>query len=113
MADAISSLASVQLSVLQLPEIARESTPVLLQSQIAAAQAPAIIAQQDQDAAETVQMLEELGSSHVPDALSGNTFREPAGYRSPERRSPGVQEKTVSLAAAHPRGLGSLVDVRA
>jgi hypothetical protein len=111
MADGISSIASVQLSVLQLPEVVREQTPVLLQSQIIASQVPAIIRQQDEVAAETVQVLEQASNNGVPDALSHHPPRERPAYREPVRGA--VQEKVTALAAADPRGLGRMVDVRA
>ena len=111
MADGISSIANVQLSVLQLPEVVREQTPVLLQSQIIASQAPAIIRQQDEDAAETIQILQQASWRGTPDALAHNPPRERPAYRQPAPRP--LEEKVIALAAAHPRGLGKMVDLLA
>src|SRR5579872_6102203 len=113
MSIGIATLSNVQLSVLQAPEIARESVPVLASAQAANAQAPGIIARYDQDRAETVQQLEQVQSGGVPDALAGHPAREHAGYRANGRRNPSLEHKTVALAAAHPAWMGSLVDIRA
>jgi len=114
MADAIAAISNVQLGLLQSPEIAREQIPITAQVQLASAQAAAIIAKEDQDAREMVQHLQQVSSHGVQEALSGPPDRDSSAFR---QRRPGVREpvaaKAVSLAAAHPRGLGSLVDFRA
>ena len=113
MAVNITTLANVQLSVLQAPEIARAQAPIAAQAQLANAQAPGIIAQHDQEMAETVQQLEPAEWAGVPDALTGAPGQELPQYRQGMRRNQPLQEKIVALAAAHPRGIGALVDVQA
>ncbi|MFI5267250.1 MAG: hypothetical protein ACHQ7M_07730 [Chloroflexota bacterium] len=114
MADAISAINNMQLGLLNSPEIAREQIPVTGQVQLANAQEAAMIAKGDQDAREMVQRLQQADSRGVRDALSGQPERaSPAcGLRRSRLREPGVAEATP-LAAAHPRGLGGLVDFRA
>ena len=109
----VASLANVQLSVLQLPEVAREEIPVLAQSEIMAGQTPAIIQQYDQEAAETIQTLQPADWRGVPSALDGSTTRQPPSYRDPGHFRGRLQTKTAALAATDPRGVGQLVDVRA
>ena len=113
MAEAISALASAQLIVLQAPEIAREQVPIAAQAQLANAQAPAIIAKHDEDARETVQQLHEAQWHGVRDALQGNPGHELPSDRRSGARPGGLAERAIPLAAAHPRGLGALVDIRA
>src|SRR5487761_968751 len=113
MAEAISALSNVQLGLLQSPEIAREQIPITGQAALANAQAAAIIARDDKTAAETVHALQEIDSRGVPNALVGQRQGGSPGYRRrPPLREP-VSTRVVPLAAAHPRGLGSLVDLRA
>jgi len=100
----------VQLGLLQSPEIAREQIPITAQVQLASAQAAAIIAKEDQDAREMVQHLQQVGSHGVQEAL--NDRDSPASRRRSRQREP-VASRAIPLAAAHPRGLGGLVDLRA
>jgi len=109
----ISQVANVQLSVLQSPEIARAQAPLATQAQLANAAVPGIIAKNDQDAAQTVQALQQTTWHGVPDSLSGSPPREAPTYRDAGRRNRPLGEKIIALAAAHPRGIGALVDVRA
>lgn len=109
---AISSIANLQLSVMQLPEVAREEVPILASTQLANAQAPAIIARQDRDASETVQSLEQLGSGGVSETPDRGPRRERPAY-SEHPRSPRLGERRLTLAAAHPFGVGLLIDVSA
>src|SRR5438093_634522 len=113
MAEGVAAIANVQLTVLQAPEIARAQVPIAAQAQIANAQAPAIIAKQDQDALETVQQLQQADRHSVPDTLDGRPGGELPTYRERPARSRSIANLAVPLAAAHPRGLGALVDVRA
>jgi hypothetical protein len=114
MADAISAINNVQLGLLNSPEIAREQIPITAQAQLANAQAAAAIAKQDQDASEMVQRLQQTDSAGVQDALSGRPGGDASAFRRRRQRvSEPVAAKAVPLAAAHPRGLGDLVDFRA
>jgi hypothetical protein len=113
MAVNITTVANVQLSMLQAPEIAREAVPIVGQAQLANSQAPAIIAQHDQEMAETVQHIDPTDWARTPDALAGAPAREQPGYRQHARRNRPLEEKAVALAATHPRGVGSLVDIQA
>ena len=114
MADAISAIANVQLGLLQSPEVAREQIPITAQAELANAQAAALIAKDDQDAQEMVQRLQQAGSDGVPDALHGQPDSQPRGWRRRRgRQSAPVTSRAEPLAAAHPRGLGALVDFRA
>ena len=113
MAVNAATLANVQLSMLQAPEIAREQVPVLAQAQLASAEAPSLIAQHDQEMAESVQKLAATDWARAQDALSGTPQRDLSAYRQGTRRSPRLDEKVVALAGAHPRGIGALVDVSA
>jgi hypothetical protein len=115
MADAISAISSIQLGVLQSPEIAREQVPVALQAQLANAQASSVIARQQQQTLETVLELANIEGHGVPDALTGDSDREPPGYGSRQRRPlrEPVQHRVETVAAADPRGVGATVDVRA
>ncbi|HEU0167761.1 MAG TPA: hypothetical protein VFS62_08280 [Chloroflexota bacterium] len=108
----VSPIANVQLNILQLPEVARLEMPVLAQAQLANAQMPAIIAHGDREAAETIQVLREVDRRAVTSATDGATTRDRPSYRQPVRRSR-LQAKVPALAAAHPRGIGQLVDLRA
>lgn len=113
MADPVSAVASVQLGFLQAPEIARESMPIIGAVQLANAQAASAIAHHAQEARETVQQLEQTDTSGVNDALSGRPNGEPPSYRDRRRPRPALEARAIPLAAAHPRGLGSTVDIRA
>lgn len=113
MAVNITTIANVQLSVLQAPEIAREAIPITAQAQLANAQAPGIIAREDREMAETVQQLQATDWARTSDALAGAPQRELPEYRHGSRRNGSLEDKVVALAGAHPRGLGALVDVRA
>jgi len=112
-ADSVSAVASVQLNVLQSPEVARQDAPVLREAVLAGAQTPAIMARIDQEAKETVQQLEELRNPTVPDTLAGSPERERPSYRPSARRTARGGVRVEELAAANPRGVGVLVDVRA
>src|SRR5579884_4301339 len=114
MPDPISAVASVQLGFLQSPEIARETAAFAMEAELAA-QAATIIAEHAQQAQETVQQLPAMEHSSVSDALAGNPEGEPPTYRERRRRRirEPVRELDVPVAAAHPRGLGAMVDVRA
>src|SRR6185437_8455801 len=117
MPDPISAAASVQLGFLQSPEIARETAPFAGETQLANAQAATIIAEHAQQAQETVQQLPAMEHSSVEDALSGHPGDERPSYRERNRRRrrirEPVRELAIPVAAAHPRGLGAMVDVRA
>lgn len=114
MADAISAATNVQLGFLQAPEIARETVPITAQAELANAQAAALIAKDDQDASETIQRLQEASSQGVPDALQHQPDSQPRGWRQRRGRlREPVAARAAPLAAAHPRGLGGLVDYRA
>jgi hypothetical protein len=113
MADAISAIASVQLGVLQSPEVAREHVPIAMQAQIANAQAAAVIAKHQQEALETVARLQEVEGHGVGDALDASPERGSGYPRRRGRQRPPVQHKAEAVAASHPRGVGALVDVRA
>ncbi|HEX6511841.1 MAG TPA: hypothetical protein VF157_06060 [Chloroflexota bacterium] len=113
MADPISAVNSVQLGILQAPEIAREQIPITAQSQLANAQAPAVIAQHDEQARETVQVIEHAENPIVRDALSGPPNGQLPAYNGRRDRRGDLAGRAVPLAAAHPRGLGALVDLRA
>jgi hypothetical protein len=112
-AEPISAVSSVQLTVLQAPEIARGQVPIAAQAQIANAQAPAIIAKHDQDALETVQELQQADRRGVPDTLDGSPGGELPAYRDRTAQQRALAERAIPLAAAHPRGLGATVDIRA
>jgi hypothetical protein len=64
-------------------------------------------------ALETVQQLQEADGHGVQDALSGKPNEERPTYRERSGRTPRADAKAEPLAAAHPRGVGALVDVRA
>jgi hypothetical protein len=115
MPDPISAVASVQLGFLQSPEIARETAPAAAQAQLANAQAATIAAEHAQQARETVQQLPALEHASVQDALAGEPNGERPSYRERRRRRvrEPVRELVIPLAAAHPRGLGAMVDIRA
>ncbi len=114
MPDAISAAASIQLGFLQSPEIARETVPIAAQAQIANAQAGVAASTFSQEVLETVQESPRLGSARVPDSLAGNPNNGRPSYREPRRRvREPVRARAVPLAAAHPRGLGDMVDIRA
>lgn len=109
---AVSGIANIQLSVLQLPEVARLEVPVLASAQLANAEAPAIIALADRRAAEMVQFVQELDRRGVSNAADDTARRESTAYRW-RQRSPRLGQRVVALAAVHPFGVGSLVDFRA
>jgi len=109
----VSPIANMQLNILQLPEVARIEMPVLAQAQLANAQVPAIVAREDQDAAETIQMLRQADRRAAGSGTGGATARERPAYRDPSRRPYRLTSKVTALAAAHPRGIGQLVDLRA
>ena len=109
----VSPIANVQLNILTLPEVARIEMPVLAQAQLANAQVPAIIAHEDREAAETIQVLRQVDRRAVASATDGSTTRERPAYRQPQRRTFRTESRLPGLAAAHPRGLGQLVDLRA
>ena len=114
MADAISAVSNLQLGFLQSPEIARETVPITAQAELANSQAAALIAKDDKDAAETVQRLQQASGQGVPDALQHQPDGQPRGWRQRRgRQREPVTARAVPLAAAHPRGLGGLVDYRA
>ncbi|HVA24355.1 MAG TPA: hypothetical protein VMW62_08180 [Chloroflexota bacterium] len=112
MADAIAGISNVQLGLLQSPEIAREQIPITAQVALANAQAAAIIARDDQAARGMVQRLQETDSQGVRDALSGRPDADSSRFHRRRPRQP-VTSRAIPLAAAHPRGLGALVDFRA
>src|SRR5579884_2806163 len=113
MPDPISAVASVQLGFLQSPEIARETAPYATIEQLGNAQASTIIAEHAQQAQETVQQLPAMEHSTVSDALAGSPDGERPTYRQRDRRRirEPVRELAIPVAAAHPRGLGAMVDV--
>ncbi|MBV8087797.1 MAG: hypothetical protein JO247_23555 [Chloroflexi bacterium] len=108
----VSPIANVQLNILQLPEVARLEVPVLAQAQLANAQVPAIVAHDDQEAAETIQVLREADRRATGSATDGATTRQRPSYRDPARRPFRAETRLPALAAAHPRGIGQLVDLR-
>ncbi|MBV9119125.1 MAG: hypothetical protein JOZ39_00330 [Chloroflexi bacterium] len=109
----IASIDNLQLNVLQLPEVAREEVPILAQAQLANAQTSAIVDRADREATEMVQTLPEAGSNVVPNSLAGMTARQRPSYHPAARRPERLQRKVIALAAAHPFGVGKLVDFRA
>lgn len=110
----IASIANVQLSVLQLPEVAREQVPLLYQEQLTNAQVAAVVQHYDEEAGRTVQVLPQVDRRPVPTATDGSTARQAPGYgrqaRSGKQRFEG---RLRMLAAAHPSGMGLYVDMRA
>ena len=112
MADGISAAAGVQLSVLNMPELAREQVPVAQQAALANAQVRAIVDKADEEADETVQRLDEGHWRGVSNSLSGHPNGQPRAYREPVR-APRLRERAIPLAAAYPYGMGQMVDVSA
>ncbi|MDE3075664.1 MAG: hypothetical protein KGJ86_09550 [Chloroflexota bacterium] len=102
------NVANIQLTVMQLPQVAHDQMPGLLQAELANAQAPALIRQQDERAAEMVQELEQPVGNKVGDALTGSGPRYQAGAQGRRRPDGGA----ASQNTPHPLGVGSLIDIR-
>lgn len=111
MAEAISAVASVQLTVLQAPEVARRENPAVQYAALANAQAASSAAQQRRLALETVRQTPEADRRGVPSDVDGAGDRGLWFWGQGGRGR--LRGRLQHLAAAHPGGVGLLVDVRA
>lgn len=104
------NISNMQLTVLNLPQVAHDLVPAAQAAQLANAQAPAIIRHQDQQAAETVQQTHAAEGNRIENELSGEGAQyEPSADG---RRQPKREQTSEKRRASHPMGIGALVDIQ-
>ncbi|HUZ77287.1 MAG TPA: hypothetical protein VMV93_06855 [Chloroflexota bacterium] len=101
------NISNIQLTVLQLPQVAHDQVPAMTAAELAGAQAQQLLQHEDERASEVVQQMQSAQGNQVGDATSGGGKGMYQGQGNGRR---GARQQKKS-GPPHPLGVGSLIDI--